>query len=48
MFSSSVVRWGLGLLVLVAALGLMRFKPWQRGGTAGAREQLQVGFLPVT
>ncbi len=43
-----------GLVALVAVLGLVRFKPWQRlappgaGRTAEARERLNVGFLPVT
>ena len=48
MLRSSVARWVVGLVLVVAVLGLMRFKPWQRGGVPHAREQLQVGFLPVT
>ena len=54
MLRSSVSRWVLGLVALVAVLGLVRFKPWQRlappgaGRTAEARERLNVGFLPVT
>ncbi len=53
MLRSSVSRWVLGLVALVAVLGLIRFKPWQRltatgGGGAEARERLNVGFLPVT
>jgi len=49
MLRSSLGRWALGLLLVLAVLGLLRFKPWQRGGGgAAAREQLQVGFLPVT
>jgi hypothetical protein len=54
MFRSSVVRWVLGLLLLVAVLGVIRFKPWRlasHGATsqqAQAREDLRVGFLPVT
>ena len=55
MLRSSVSRWVLGLVALVAVLGLIRFKPWQRlaspgggGRTAEARERLNVGFLPVT
>jgi hypothetical protein len=54
MLRSSVSRWVLGLVALVAVLGIIRFKPWQRltapggGETASARERLNVGFLPVT
>ncbi len=48
MFRSAVARWVVGVVVLVAVLGVARFKPWQRGGAGGARAQLQVGFLPVT
>ena len=54
MFRSSAVRWVLGLLLLIAVLGVIRFKPWRlasRGAAsqeAQAREDLSVGFLPVT
>lgn len=54
MFRSSVVRWVLGLLVLIAVLGVIRFKPWRLGSRGAAsqvveaREDLSVGFLPVT
>lgn len=54
MFRSSVVRWVLGLLLLIAVLGVIRFKPWRLGSRgaasqeAQAREDLRVGFLPVT
>jgi NitT/TauT family transport system substrate-binding protein len=54
MMRSPFVRWGLGALVLVAALGVLRFKPWQPRSTVGTsaaaapRETLAVGFLPVT
>ena len=54
MFRSSVGKWILGVIVLIAVLGVLRFKPWQRGGaeqarrSSGEREQLGVGFLPVT
>ncbi|HEY0006145.1 MAG TPA: hypothetical protein VGB17_15300 [Pyrinomonadaceae bacterium] len=55
MFRSSATRWALGVLVLIAVLGLLRFKPWQRLARRGAatdaglaRQQLSVGFLPVT
>jgi NitT/TauT family transport system substrate-binding protein len=54
MFRSSAARWIIGVIVVIAALGLLRYKPWQRGAqqTAGltddVREKLNVGFLPVT
>jgi hypothetical protein len=54
MFRSSVFRWVLGLLLLIAVLGVIRFKPWQLGSRGAAsqqaqvREDLKVGFLPVT
>jgi hypothetical protein len=37
-------------LGVIAVLGLLRFKPWQRGisDRSGGADQLQVGFLPVT
>ena len=58
MLRSTTARVALGVIVLIAALGLLRFKPWQRGGGGsveqaanvanGPRQQLNVGFLPVT
>lgn len=55
MMRSPVVRWGLGALLLVVALGVLRTRPWQSpnepAGTStsgGTRETLAVGFLPVT
>jgi hypothetical protein len=50
MFHSTVVRFVLGLVGIVAILGVLRFKPWLTGDRYGvsAREELQVGFLPVT
>ena len=55
MFRSSVVRWVLGLLLVIAVLGVIRFKPWRFGSDGAAssqqaqvREDLRVGFLPVT
>jgi NitT/TauT family transport system substrate-binding protein len=55
MFRSSIVRWILGFVVFLAAIGVLRFKPWQRhdakqGGLdlADEREMLKVAFLPVT
>jgi hypothetical protein len=55
MFRSTGMRLAVGAIVLVALLGLLRYKPWQRGApqtasatTEEARERLNVGFLPVT
>lgn len=56
MFRSSVARWVLGLLILIAVLGAVKFKPWRlapfggpgRSEQARARKELKVGFLPVT
>lgn len=54
MFRSSAARWLIGAVAVIALLGLLRFKPWQRGAqqtadqSAAARESLNVGFLPVT
>src|SRR5687767_9900962 len=55
MFRSTVARVALGVVLVVAVLGLVRYKPWQRaggtgaeGGEAQARRRLSVGFLPVT
>ncbi|HVF88077.1 MAG TPA: ABC transporter substrate-binding protein [Pyrinomonadaceae bacterium] len=56
MLRSTTARITLGVVILLAALGLLRFKPWQRGGSSqGAsstpsrqRQELAVGFLPVT
>jgi NitT/TauT family transport system substrate-binding protein len=53
MLRSSVSRWVLGLVLLVAVLAAIRFKPWRlvtKDGAqpANARAELKVGFLPVT
>jgi hypothetical protein len=52
MLRSSLARWSLGLLAMLVLLGLIRFKPWRhltgQGGASQARQQLEVGFLPVT
>jgi hypothetical protein len=49
MFKHPVTRWIVGVVVAIALLGLLRFKPWrQGGGPIATRDQLQVGFLPVT
>ena len=48
------LRWGVGAVLAVVALGVLRAKPWRRGGPEAAdqagvaRETLAVGFLPVT
>src|SRR5712671_2984426 len=56
MLRSSVARWILGLVILIAVLGAVRFKSWRlvpfrgSGGSepALARDVLRVGYLPVT
>src|SRR5687768_16523207 len=56
MFRSTVARVALGVVLVLAVLGLVRYKPWQRAGGTGAggdgearaRRRLSVGFLPVT
>src|SRR5258708_10846978 len=55
MLRSSTARWTVGLIVFIAALAVVRYKPWlgtlqQAEAThlAGGREMLKVGFLPVT
>ena len=55
MLRSPATRILLGVFVVIAFLGLLRFKPWQRSSTgsnsgeiAAAREKLNVGYLPVT
>ena len=50
MFRSSVGRWLLGLILLIAVLAFIRFKPWRLRGYSQqqARAELKVGFLPVT
>ena len=47
MAHSSVRHWIAGSLVVVGLLGVLRFKPWKEA-TAAVRQQLTVGFLPVT
>lgn len=50
---SHAARWMLGAAAFLAALGVLRYKPWrqaterQTAGTQG-REELKVGYLPVT
>jgi NitT/TauT family transport system substrate-binding protein len=54
MTRSPLFRWVVGAVLVVAVLGLLRLKPWQRtsastvGANGQARETLAVGFLPVT
>jgi NitT/TauT family transport system substrate-binding protein len=54
MFRSPLMRWTLGLLAFVAAITVLRYRPWEQrrtetsGGDSIARETLAVGFLPVT
>src|SRR5262245_2884596 len=54
MLRSSVSRWVLGLILVIAVLAIVRFQPWravtQQSGQqqAHARAELKVGFLPVT
>ena len=54
MFRNSGLRVAITVVVLFAALALLRYRPWERagadaGGANGAhREMLKVGFLPVT
>ncbi len=57
---STMLRIVLGAIAVIALLGLLRFKPWQRSDsdTIAAvntsdnanrtRQELTVGFLPVT
>ena len=47
MLRSSGSKWIIGVIVFIAVLSVLRFKPWQRGHST-TREQLAVGFLPVT
>ena len=42
MLRSPLTRWLVGIVAFIAVLGLLRFKPWQRGSS------FRVGFLPVT
>ena len=56
---SKFFQLAVGVIAFITVLGVLRFKPWQRGAggtgsrvvmTEGAdgRQGLQVGFLPVT
>lgn len=54
MLRSPITKILLGVVAVIALLGLLRYKPWQSKNaattdeTADARPQLNVGFLPVT
>lgn len=52
MLRSPFVRWTLGALLVVLALGALRLRPWSQGAAPAtstqAAEVLAVGFLPVT
>ena len=55
MIRNTLLKILLGVVLVIVALGLLRFKPWQRSEsqqagdvTTTARAQLNVGFLPVT
>lgn len=48
MFRSSASKWIIGVVIAIAVLGLLRFKPWRHGHSEAARPELAVGFLPVT
>ena len=52
MLRSPIVRVIIAIILAVIALAVLRIKPWQRGqiatNTDRPREQLNVGFLPVT
>ena len=56
MLRSPIARWTLGVIALIAVLGLLRFKPWRfdslrqvfQGKSENSRMELKVGYLPVT
>ena len=54
MLRSPITRWLIGIVAFIAVLGVLRFKPWQSGSMKNsgqlnsARQELKVGFLPVT
>ena len=49
MSNSSIIRGAVLAAAVWVALGLLRFKPWQRADASGGeRQRLTVGFLPVT
>jgi NitT/TauT family transport system substrate-binding protein len=54
MLRSPIIRIISGVIIAVAVLAALRYQPWRRTGEPGSgganqpREQLNVGFLPVT
>ena len=52
MLRSPGVRIALGVIVAIAALAILRFKPWERrevaSGPNRTRQELEVAYLPVT
>jgi hypothetical protein len=48
MKKSPLLIRGLVAAGVIAALAVLRYKPWQPTAQASAREHLTVGFLPVT
>ena len=50
----STVKAIAAVIAFVAALGILRYRPWVHsavpggGGAGGVRQKLTVGFLPVT
>jgi NitT/TauT family transport system substrate-binding protein len=56
MLRSPIARWTLGVIALIAVLGVLRFKPWRyeslkqvfQGKSENSRMELKVGYLPVT
>ncbi len=52
MLRSPITKILLGVVLVIALLGLLRYKPWQASrdavSTGETRQKLDVGFLPVT
>ena len=51
MFKSSLARWSFGVLAFLVVISALRFRPWERWNAAHAtvaKEELTVGYLPVT
>lgn len=44
----TLLRILLMVAVYMTSLTLLRYKPWQNSGKTRAKDNLQVGFLPVT
>ena len=43
MFRSSAARWIMGAIAFIVMLGVLRFKPWQRGGAERPADAAQAG-----